>query len=57
MTEEFKIDWGSYLSSSKNYIYAHIDGRGSGYQGDKRVNEVFRQLGNVEVEDQLIVVR
>ncbi|XP_054710393.1 inactive dipeptidyl peptidase 10-like [Uloborus diversus] len=55
VTEKFQIHWGSYLASHKNYIYAHIDGRGSGFQGDKRIHETFRQLGNVEVEDQLAV--
>ncbi|XP_035227966.1 prolyl endopeptidase FAP-like, partial [Stegodyphus dumicola] len=55
VTEKFHIHWGSYLASNKNYIYAHIDGRGSGFQGDKRVQELFRKLGNAEVEDQLVV--
>ncbi|GFU48812.1 venom dipeptidyl peptidase 4 [Nephila pilipes] len=55
VSERFHIHWGSYLSSHKNYIYAQIDGRGSGYQGDKRVQELFRKLGNIEVEDQLVV--
>nr|XP_042904478.1 inactive dipeptidyl peptidase 10-like [Parasteatoda tepidariorum] len=57
VTEKFQVHWGSYLSSHKNYIYAHIDARGSGYQGEKRVQELFRRLGNVEVEDQLAVIR
>ncbi|XP_055942406.1 inactive dipeptidyl peptidase 10-like [Argiope bruennichi] len=55
VSEKFHIHWGSYLASHKNYIYAQIDGRGSGFQGDKRVQEVFRKLGNIEVEDQLVV--
>ncbi|GIX74977.1 venom dipeptidyl peptidase 4 [Caerostris extrusa] len=55
VSERFHIHWGSYLASHKNYIYAQIDGRGSGYQGDKRVHELFRKLGNIEVEDQLVV--
>ncbi|GFR17680.1 venom dipeptidyl peptidase 4 [Trichonephila clavata] len=55
VSERFHIHWGSYLASHKNYIYAQIDGRGSGFQGDKRVQELFRKLGNIEVEDQLVV--
>lgn len=57
VTEKFQVDWGHYLSSHKNYIYAEIDGRGSGYQGDKRLKQVFKKLGKVEVEDQLDVIR
>ncbi|KAG8180229.1 hypothetical protein JTE90_016217 [Oedothorax gibbosus] len=56
VTEQFSVHWGSYLASHRNYIYAQVDGRGSGHQGDKRMTEVFRRLGNVEVEDQLAVI-
>ncbi|XP_055931792.1 inactive dipeptidyl peptidase 10-like isoform X2 [Argiope bruennichi] len=57
VTTEFQLHWGSYLSSRRNHIYAWIDGRGSGSQGDKMMHEVYYRLGSVEVEDQIEVTR
>ncbi|KAG1660983.1 Venom dipeptidyl peptidase 4 [Nymphon striatum] len=51
--EEFKVDWSTYLTSKRNFIYAYIDGRGSGFRGDRMVQAVYKQLGQVDVEDQL----
>lgn len=34
-----------------------IDGRGSGFQGDRFMFEVYRRLGTVEIDDQLHVIR
>lgn len=45
------------MSTRKNVIYGMIDGRGSGYRGDKFLHEVYHRLGSVEVEDQLEVTR
>ncbi|KAF8793469.1 Prolyl endopeptidase FAP like protein [Argiope bruennichi] len=55
VTEKFTVNWGSYLASKKNVVYVNIDGRGSGYQGDKILHELYRQLGTVEVFDQISV--
>ncbi|KAH0950071.1 hypothetical protein HN011_006753 [Eciton burchellii] len=55
VTEMFKVDWNTYLSSRKNVIVAQIDGRGSGGQGYKLLHEVYYRLGSVEVADQLEV--
>lgn len=55
MTDIFKIDWNTYLASRKNVIVAQIDGRGSGGQGYKFLQEVYKNLGTVEVADQLEV--
>lgn len=40
MTSKFRLSWGTYLASKKDIIYAMIDGRGSGFQGDKIKHEV-----------------
>ena len=40
VTARFAITWGTYLASRKDIIYALIDGRGSGFQGDKIKHEV-----------------
>lgn len=57
VTERFQIHWGSYLASKKNYIYAWIDGRGSGNRGEKILHEIYHRLGSVEIEDQIAVTR
>ncbi|RWS06757.1 prolyl endopeptidase FAP-like protein, partial [Dinothrombium tinctorium] len=57
VNERFIISWGFYLSSRKNIIYGMIDGRGSGYKGDKLLHSLYRHLGTVEVEDQIAVTR
>ncbi|UYV66491.1 hypothetical protein LAZ67_4001859 [Cordylochernes scorpioides] len=57
VTEKFELDWGAYLASKQNFIYAAADCRGSGGQGRRRETELFRRLGNAEVEDQIEVVR
>ncbi|KAM9804948.1 dipeptidyl peptidase 4 [Neosynchiropus ocellatus] len=53
----FKLNWGTYLSSSHGIIIASFDGRGSGYQGDEIMHSIYRRLGTFEVEDQLAAVR
>ncbi|XP_040056602.2 dipeptidyl peptidase 4 isoform X1 [Gasterosteus aculeatus] len=53
----FKLNWGTYLSSSNGIIVASFDGRGSGYQGDEIMHAIYRRLGTFEVEDQITAVR
>ncbi|XP_074515495.1 dipeptidyl peptidase 4 isoform X1 [Sebastes fasciatus] len=53
----FKLNWGTYLSSSKGIIVASFDGRGSGYQGDEIMHAIYKRLGTFEVEDQITAVR
>uniref|UniRef100_A0A3Q0SVF4 Fibroblast activation protein, alpha n=1 Tax=Amphilophus citrinellus TaxID=61819 RepID=A0A3Q0SVF4_AMPCI len=53
----FKLNWGTYLSSSHGIIIASFDGRGSGYQGDEIMHSIYRRLGTFEVEDQITAVR
>lgn len=57
VTKRFQMNWGTYLSSAKNIIYAWIDGRGSGNRGDKMLHELYHNLGSVEVEDQIAVAK
>ncbi|GAB6022733.1 Inactive dipeptidyl peptidase 10, variant 2 [Chamberlinius hualienensis] len=56
VNERFDIDWGYFLSSNKSFIYGMIDGRGSGFQGEKRKFEMYRRLGTVEVDDEIDVI-
>uniref|UniRef100_A0A803XWF3 Dipeptidyl peptidase like 10 n=1 Tax=Meleagris gallopavo TaxID=9103 RepID=A0A803XWF3_MELGA len=56
VTDKFHIDWDSVLVNSDNVIIARFDGRGSGFQGLKILQEVHRCLGSVEVKDQIAAV-
>ena len=53
----FKLDWGTYLTTTESIIYAVIDGRGSGFRGDDLLHEIHYNLGGPEVQDQLDVTR
>lgn len=53
VTNKWSIEWGTYLASAHNVIYAKIDGRGSGLRGDKNLFSLYRNLGTVEIHDQI----
>ncbi|XP_059618218.1 inactive dipeptidyl peptidase 10 isoform X3 [Phlebotomus argentipes] len=56
VTEEYSVDWNWYLPSKLQMIVAQIDGRGSGFRGEKLRSEIIGHLGNYEVDDQLAVL-
>ncbi|XP_057686635.1 dipeptidyl peptidase 4-like isoform X1 [Corythoichthys intestinalis] len=53
----YRVSWSTYLASTEKIIVASFDGRGSGYQGDKLMHEIYKRLGTYEVEDQITAVR
>lgn len=53
----YNVGFGHYLASSKRIVYAMIDGRGSGFEGSKRLYELYHKFGTVEIEDQVQVAR
>ena len=53
VTEEFKLDWSTYLCSSENVIYASFDGRGSAGRGNRFMHAIYKKLGQKEVQDQI----
>ncbi|XP_015595104.1 venom dipeptidyl peptidase 4, partial [Cephus cinctus] len=57
VTEKFNMDWGTYLVTNKSIIYAAIDGRGSGLKGNNMLFAGYRNLGTVEIIDQINVTR
>lgn len=57
VTEKYDIGWGGYLASNKSYIYAKIDGRGSGLRGDKLLHQIYNKLGTVEIQDQITAAK
>ncbi|KAI4504853.1 hypothetical protein M0802_000403 [Mischocyttarus mexicanus] len=54
VTDRFRIDWGTYMSSHNDVVYVRLDVRGARGQGKK---DLFRKIGGVEVQDQLTVLR
>merc|ERR1719499_2764483 len=57
VSDRFKLDWGTYLTTSEDIIYAVIDGRGSGFRGDDLLYEIHYKLGQPEVQDQIDVTK
>jgi len=57
VSQSFSVGWGHYLASSKGVIYVSIDGRGTGFQSDEYLFQVYRNLGTVEMQDQIAVTR
>lgn len=57
VNEQFKMNFGKYLAGSRDIIFAYVDGRGSGYQGEAHKYELYHKLGTVEVEDQIEAAR
>ncbi|XP_061430519.1 dipeptidyl peptidase 4 [Lethenteron reissneri] len=53
----FRNNWATYLASTERVIVASVDGRGSGYRGDKVLHQLYRRLGTVEVQDQEAAAR
>jgi len=45
--------WMHYLANEKNYIVFTVDGRGSENRGRDFEQEIFRNLGEVEMQDQI----
>lgn len=53
VSDRFSLGWDSVLVSSSSVIVARLDGRGSGFQGQKVLHEVYQRLGTVDVRDQI----
>jgi len=54
VTDRFRIDWGTYMSSHNDVVYVRLDVRGARGQ---RKRDLFRRIGGVEVQDQLTVLK
>ncbi|XP_055358999.1 dipeptidyl peptidase 4-like [Betta splendens] len=53
----YRVSWSTFLASTEKIIVASFDGRGSGYQGDKLMHEIYKRLGTYEVEDQITAAK
>ncbi|XP_070694436.1 inactive dipeptidyl peptidase 10-like [Pempheris klunzingeri] len=53
VSDRYSLSWDSVLVSSDRVIVARLDGRGSGFQGQRILHEVHQRLGTVDVQDQI----
>ncbi|PWA32182.1 hypothetical protein CCH79_00013430, partial [Gambusia affinis] len=53
----YRVGWSTFLASTEKVIVASFDGRGSGYQGDQLMFEIYKRLGTYEVEDQITAAK
>ncbi|KAJ8415235.1 hypothetical protein AAFF_G00009330 [Aldrovandia affinis] len=56
VNDRFQLDWDSVLVSSDSVIVVRLDGRGSGFQGQKVLQAIHQRLGTVDVQDQIAAV-
>ena len=57
MDEQFRVDWGTYMSSHNDVVYVRLDVRGASGQGRRSSKALYRRLGGVEVQDQVSALR
>ncbi|XP_043064670.1 venom dipeptidyl peptidase 4-like isoform X2 [Drosophila ficusphila] len=57
VTNAFTVGYEAFVTTSRDTIYAYIDGRGTGNKGKELLFSVNNDLGDHEVEDQLFVTR
>ncbi|XP_061163916.1 dipeptidyl peptidase 4-like isoform X3 [Saccostrea echinata] len=57
VTYKFQLGWEDFLVSSKNYIVAYTDGRGSSGRGQKWLHSIYKSLGTAEIDDTITAGR
>ncbi|RTG87616.1 uncharacterized protein DC041_0006373 [Schistosoma bovis] len=57
VTSAFTIDWLTYISATAKVIVAQVDGRGTGGRGRFYEQSIYKNLGVIEIEDQLDSVK
>lgn len=53
----FTTDFNTFMVANKSVIGVAIDGRGSNLMGQHARYAIYKKLGEVEVDDQLAVIR
>lgn len=51
--DRWDVGFSTYLVTSRKYILAQINGRGSGRRSENLLHTIYRAMGTVEVEDQI----
>ncbi|KAL7739498.1 hypothetical protein ACLKA6_003943 [Drosophila palustris] len=57
ITNSFTVGYEAFVTTTRDTIYAYIDGRGTGNKGKDLLFSVNNDLGDHEVEDQLHVTK
>ncbi len=57
ISPHFRVSYETYLASSKRYIVAFIDGRGTSNRGWRNMAPLYRALGGIEITDQNYATR
>lgn len=57
VSDQFSLGWDTVLVSLHSVIVARLDGRGSGFQGQRIRHEIHQRLGTVDVKDQLAALQ
>ncbi|EDW02855.1 venom dipeptidyl peptidase 4 [Drosophila grimshawi] len=57
VTNSFTVGYEAFVTTTRDIIYAYIDGRGTGNKGKELMFSVNNDLGDHEVEDQLFVTK
>lgn len=57
VTDSWSLGWGEYLATSRNVVYVLMDTRGTGGQSNEFMFSVYKNLGTVEMEDEIAVTR
>ncbi|KAK2857085.1 hypothetical protein Q5P01_005820 [Channa striata] len=53
VTDEFRLDWDRVLVGTGQVIVARLDGRGSGFRGQRVLEQLHQRLGTVDADDQI----
>ncbi|XP_059905299.1 inactive dipeptidyl peptidase 10-like [Gadus macrocephalus] len=53
VSDEFRLGFDWLLASSEQVVVARVDGRGSGFRGQRLLHQIHQKLGTVDVQDQL----
>lgn len=56
-SDRWETTFSTYLVTNRSFIVAQINGRGSGNRGEKLLHTIYRKMGTVEVEDQILTVK
>lgn len=57
VSDQFSLGWDTVLVSLHSVLVARLDGRGSGFQGQRIRHEIHQRLGTVDVKDQLAALQ
>lgn len=56
-SDRFDRGFSSYLVTNRSYVYAQINGRGSGKRSEQLLHTIYRHMGTVEIEDQITAAK